>query len=376
MDINEAACVLSVKEDQISEFETTDVFNNNNLLRGFLCRQTDHRYGALVISSINNTPCSQVVCGTPKMHYPFNKNGDFSWPKIHEAQIWEKIDGTNVLAYHYEYGGQDLVSYKTRLTPVIRDMKFGYFEAMWRELLSKEQWISDLILLNPALNLSFELYGERNPITIQYNIPLAAALLFGVKRDDFSVKPPTQITGYQSAILPKNFSFDSSKSMTEVYSAIREEMTERNGDTLVEEGVVLYAHVGEPSWRQFKCKPEQVEKIHWSNGGIPHNALWTTAINAYENNENPSMENFLELLREEYSESQIQRCVIRVQKIFQDAHAHMEMVASVNKAWAMAQSNGFDVRQDKSATMRFLSQYFDKKDMRRVGSIVLKQAGM
>ena len=152
-------------------------------------------------------------------------------------------------------------------------------------------------------------------------------------------------------------------------------MTKRNEAALVEEGVVLYAHIGEASWMQFKCKPEQIEKIHWSNGGIPRNAVWTTALNAYENNESPTLENLMELLREEFSDSQIFKSAVKIENVFKEARAHMELVGTVNKAWAVARERGFDVTVDKNGTMRFLSQYFNKGEMRRVGAIVLKQAG-
>jgi hypothetical protein len=372
----ESLNILDVKENEVGEFEVEDVFNGGNVLRGFICRRGDHRYGALVIRSVNGEPCMQLICATPKMHYPFNKNGDFNWPDIKEVQIWEKLDGTNILAYHYEYKGKDYVTYKTRLTPVVKDMKFGYFEAMWRELLDKQGWIVKAIEANPEYNLSFELYGERNPITIQYNIPLAAALLFGVRRSDYAIKPPTLLSRFDKSIQPRNYPVSSSVDMTSIYNELRAEMGIRNSDSLVDEGVVLYAHIGEPSWRQFKCKPEQIEKIHWANGGIPYNSLWTTALNAYESHDNPTLDDYLALLREEYSESQIQRCIIRVQKAHQEARRHVEFTATVNKAWVTAKENGFDVAQDKGATMRFLSQYFPKSEMRKVGTVILKQAGL
>jgi hypothetical protein len=374
--MNRAMQVFDVKEDEISPFETVDVFNENNILGGFICRHPDHRYGALLITKVNDESCCQLICPTPKMHYPFDKAGNFNWPEIRELQIWEKLDGTNILAYHYDHRGKDHVTFKTRLTPIIRDMKFGYFESMWRELLETRQWIIRIIQENPDFNISFELFGERNPITIHYQNTLDAALLFGVRRLDYAVKPPTELIGHEVANLPRAFPVDSIADMTAVYNQIRAEMTEKNSVEILEEGVMLYAHIGEPSWKQFKCKPEQVEKIHWANGGIPHNALWTTAINTYESNESPTLDDFIQLLREEYGESQIQRSIIRVQKIYSEAQTHMEMVAAVNKAWMIAQGNGFDVTQDKAATMRFLSKYFDKKDMRKVGSIVLKQAGL
>ncbi len=368
--------ILEVKPDEAREFQIADPFNHDNLLAGSICIRPDHRYGALVITSVNDEPCSQVVWATPKMHYPFDRNGDFSWPQIKEAQVWEKLDGTNVLAYHYEYQGRDLVTFKTRLTPVIKDMKYGHFESMWRELLEGEDWITGLISAFPDFNMSFELYGDRNPITVKYNVPLAASFLFGVRRDDHAIKPPSYFFNGRKVNVPKFYQVESCADMTSAYNKVRQEMTEANQTELVSEGVVVYAHTGHPSWIQFKCKSEQIEKIHWANGGIPHNALWTTALNAYENNESPSLQDFIELLKEEYSDSQIGRCSIRIQKIYEQAQDHMALVSSVNSAWKAARENGFDITQDKNGTMRFLSQYFIKGEMRKVGTIILKQAGL
>lgn len=372
--INRACEILSIKEDELNEFVISDPFNNGNVLSGFLCRRGDHRYGALVIFSVNGWSCEQIIFGTPKMHYPFDRNGDFRWPPIREVQAWEKIDGTNILAYWYRGENDAFVTFKTRLTPIVKDMQFGRFESMWRELLERDSWIQEVIWQNPDFNLSFELYGERNPITIQYHVPLATSLLFGVRRSDHAIKPPTYLVG--RATNPELIAFDSAKGMTEAYNEIRNYMTKNNETNLVDEGIVLYAHIGEPSWLQFKCKPEQIEKIHWASGGIPRNAVWTTAINSYENNENPTIENLIELLKEEYSDTQINKSIVKVHNIYHEAKKHMELVATVNIAWEKARINGFDVTQDKSGTMRFLSQFFNRNDMRKVGTIVLKQAGL
>ena len=73
------------------------------------------------------------------------------------------------------------------------------------------------------------------------------------------------------------------------------EINNKNEKFLVE-GMVLYAHVGEPSWRMFKCKPEEIEKIHWAASGvIPKREIWNTAINSFEDKE-PSIKHLEELL--------------------------------------------------------------------------------
>jgi len=373
MMIDRAIDLFDVKKDELREFDVLDTFNGNQL-SGFLCRRSDHRYGAMVIYYINGDPCEQVVWATPKQHYPFDKNGKFNWPQITEMQAWEKLDGTNILAYHYEYNGMNFVTYKTRLTPVVKDMGFGHFESMWRELLERENWIREVISSNPEYNLSFELYGQRNLITIQYKSLLDTTLLFGVRRTDHAIKPP-HLLSVPTGALPKHHVV-SDGDLTEVYNAFREEMSTQNENELLVEGIVLYAHVGEPSWRQFKCKPEQIEKIHWSHAGISSHSVWTTTVNAYEIKDLPTIDDVVELLKEEFSETQIGKSITKIHRIHREVYYHMVFVGEVNTAWEIAIKKGFDVTKDKTETMRFLSHFFNKKEMRRVGSIVLKQAGL
>jgi len=41
----------------------------------------------------------QVIYATPKLKYPFGKDCRFHFPPIRRAHLYEKLDGTNVLAY-------------------------------------------------------------------------------------------------------------------------------------------------------------------------------------------------------------------------------------------------------------------------------------
>jgi hypothetical protein len=374
--------ILGVKTEEVGEFSIADSFNNDNLLAGYICRRQDHRYGALLITHINDEPCQQLIYATPKLHYPFDKNGDYHWPECKDVKYYEKLDGTNILAYHYEYKGKDFVTFKTRLTPVVKDMGFGMFESMLREYLDENTWVRESIELNPTMNLSFELFGSRNPITVKYDIPLALCLLFGVRRVDGAVRPPSEFNLPINAMTPYYaMGGDHGGDHTAEYNEFREKMSHENGngqdDSFVIEGMVMYANTGEPSWRMFKCKPEEIEKIHWSaSGAIPRIALSTTALNVFEDKENPSIEDFIELLKEEYPQSMIDRAMIKIAKSWEDAKQKIFITKNINEVWKLAKEKGLDVKEDKGATMRFMSQYFDKGMMRKVGSIVLKQAGL
>jgi hypothetical protein len=333
MNLEVAARLLDVKEDELSPFEAPDSFNGNNILSGFLCRRSDHRYGALVISRVNGWDCEQVIFGTPKIHYPFDKDGNYNWPDVKELEFWEKLDGTNILAYHYMHEDRDFVTYKTRLTPVVKDSDLVSFKSMWIEYMMGNDWVSKVIEENPAYNLSFELYGSRNPITIKYDAPLSVCLLFGVSRFDGSIKPPGQlILRNVPAKLPKLFDlqyfFDDKENLTHLYNRMRFDMSEQNKESLTIEGMVLYAHVVspeegepgahgvkcEPSWRMFQCKSEEIEKIPWTaSGSIPEISLKNTALNVFEDKESPTLDDFRALLLEEYPENIITKSFHKIE---------------------------------------------------------------
>src|SRR5437763_962993 len=80
----------------------------------------------------------QVIYATPKLHYPFGKDGRFHFPPIQRLSIYEKLDGTNVLAFRYrDAQGTTRVSYKLRLSAVLRNSKWGAFLDYWKELLAR-----------------------------------------------------------------------------------------------------------------------------------------------------------------------------------------------------------------------------------------------
>jgi len=386
--------LLDIQEKELSYFERIDYFNERehpefgkykgdnspdyykyNVIRGVISRRADHRYGALVIFEINEDFCENIIWCTPKLKYPWNKAGEFNWPVINQLEVWSKIDGTNILSFHYWYKGKKYTTYKTRLSPILANSQFGLFKSMWEEYLSENSWVKEVIEANPNYNLSFEMYGSRNPITVQYDVPLEAALLFGVRKEDGAIRPPSQLN-IDGAKVAYNFVVDPNNP-TEAYNGQRAEMSERNNGELKEEGMVFYVHTGQPSWEMFKCKPEEIESIHWAASGfIPKNALWTTLLNAFEEQEEPTKEYVRELLLEEFTDQQIQKSIPRIKKLYYQAKNHIEITKSINEVWLKAKAEGFDVTVDKAATFRFMSQFFKKDQMKKVASIILKQAGL
>lgn len=377
MDETKAARLLGVKEKNISYFVREDAFNGN-LLEGWICREPDYRYGALIITKVNEEPCQQIIYSTPKLSYPFDKAGKFRWEKIQHVEVWDKLDGTNIASYTYRYSDKEYITFKSRLTPIVSSSSFGNFCDMWKECLVDNSWILKVIEANPGYNLSFEMYGSRNPITVSYKVPLAVALLFGVHRKDHSIKPPSMLSIPKGTNLPSKVVVDTKQDLTDLYCFVRDKMTQEikdAGDQYILEGAVMYAQTL-TQWKQFKIKAGQIENLHWSQSGkIPKIHLWNTALNVFESYEDPTIEDYKELLLEEYPETKVAKNFRKIEKCFKKAKAHMLFTAKVNSVWREARQAGFDVYADKAGTFRFMSKYFNKKEMRVVGTIVLLQLG-
>ena len=107
------------------EFDVEDSFNGNRL-QGYISLQSTDLYGALLIETVNGESVPQLIRCTPKMHYPFDKNGRWNFPKAVRIERYEKLDGTNIFAYRYgDAEGNVYIGYKTRLLPVLGDSQIG-----------------------------------------------------------------------------------------------------------------------------------------------------------------------------------------------------------------------------------------------------------
>ena len=372
--IEQAAMLFDCDSSNLKEFEREDIFNNN-ILNGFICNKNGSCYGSMLLTKVNDEPCNQIVYATPKLQYPFDKNGKFHWPTIDKVEIWEKLDGTNILAYTYNYNNKEFLSFKTRLGPVVSDHVYGEFYSMWKELLETYSWILKAIQNNPNYNLSFELYGSRNPILIKYDTLLDTRLLFGVHKATGKIAPISNLntSGLIKNCFPTKTSINLLEALTDHYNSVRCDMSKSNCDLLVQEGVVYYALTSDNKWRMYKCKPEEIEKIHWSASGvIPKNAIKATIVNSFEDRQ-PDLEYILELLREEYDENLIIKSMPRIKKILVEVQKNVKMVKKINEVYKKALEKGLNINGSKGNTMRFLSQFFDKAEMRKVASVLLNQ---
>jgi hypothetical protein len=263
-DITQACELLRVDEKFLSPFDVCDPFNGDMRLEGFLCQRPDHRYGGLALLRVGGEAVPQAIFATPKLHYPFGKDGRFHFPPIARAHLYEKLDGTNVLAYRYrDAGGAWHLTYKLRLAATLRNSKWGPFLDYWRELIGRHPGIPGLVEANNC-HISFEMYGARNAHLIMYPVDLAPAVLFGVRPLDASIVGPFELDLRGVPLAPLLGDLDAREDPAARYAALRAEMEAKNRPAADEklsgtEGAVWY--VTEPGGRvtMWKCKPESVE---------------------------------------------------------------------------------------------------------------------
>lgn len=374
MNKEQASQLLDVKESLLSPFDEIDPYNNNQI-KGYISHQSDHRYGTLLIYEVNGKPTPhQIIYCTPKLHYPFS-NGDverkYHWPKFKKVHVYEKLDGTNIFAYTYcDAEGTSFTTFKTRLTACLKSGKFGDFKSMWDDVMkmypaiqqhcTKLQKVSDF-------GLSFEMYGLRNPLTIKYGIPIDARLLFIVDSKTSDILPPVSLDENIPALKPTHV-ITSKKDLTEFYNQLREEakninMHNEDGSVTGTEGFVFYVLTEEDKWVQFKCKPEDIEEIHWVNDSIPLHSIVTTTLNAIEDYDGDILhpdfkDHIIEMLREEYTEQQIHKSHERIIKGIKQGVERLLFREKVNEVIPTIDFNG-----DKGFVMRQLSKHFNRNEM-------------
>ena len=372
--------IFQCTEKDFQSFEEVDVFNDNKVLKGYICHKDGQFYGSMIIAHINGIQTIEggiVVYGTPKQKYPFDRNGIWHFPPVEKINIYEKYDGTNVVSYRYIYRGQNYVSYKLRLTPVIHNSRWGNFLDMWKKMMIKYPIIR---LATRRFDMSFELYGRQNKHLIEYDIDLDVALLFAIDKKGDIIDLEDLLPEIEYCVplrIPwtkKEAEIRGKTDLVSYYKRLqgqKEAMMVKLPDGTLKgsEGSVWYLHTVDGNVIQYKMKPESVEAIHWKEG-IGKNVILTTVMNCYESINAVDFESVKILLLEEFLEKDIDQkkdlileCIKEVEEqiIFKE-----EVLSFYNK-------EGLDVVKDKRETMKILSQKFPKDLMRNVYTIVAKE---
>lgn len=382
----EVSQFLDVKENEIKPFVFEDPYNDFNQVEGFLCHRADHRYGALIITAVNEEEVEmQKIYCTPKLHYPFGDGQDgerkYNFPKFRVAELYTKLDGTAICQYSYaDKNGTRYTTYKTRLTPVLRNSEnFGDFKTMWDEMLVKYPEIISYygkeFVNDGRYSLTYELYGKRNLHLILYDESLDTKLLFGVRQQDAMVFPVNMYFDRHKKVVNKIISFyDNKADLKAYYEMERQKIQDTNrvlddGTIQGDEGSVMYVMDETNKWYMFKLKPEMVESIHWTSDSIDYNSIYTTALNALENftgdiESDEFLEFVVKLLREEYEDFVILKNTTKINKAVEAVRDKIQMKVKIVDI--VTQDGITMAHNDKQTIMRRLSLYFEKNEMRKV----------
>lgn len=367
----EAANILGVTTSNINPFSKVDPWNGFNV-EGFMA-VSEHHYGSMVITKIDNYLTEQMVYSTPKFKYPFDRNGIYKFPEARFINVYEKLDGTNVVAYSYTLKHKKYLAYKTRLTPFLQESRWGSFRDMWSKVLLDHPSLEDHIrkyVFDKHINLSFEMFGYLNEHLIRYDDPLDTRILFGIDQKTGDVIDLMDLN-FPMLNVFKEVTITNCKDLYSWYQKHKNEQELKNklqddGSIEGSEGFIWYLHGTDGNLYTYKNKPPSVEEIHFhqADGSRIHkHTILTTIQNAYESVDEVSYEIVKDLLMEEYDQRVIEAYKDSIIHAIQGIQANIEFRERVMELY---KEKHLDINMDKAGTMRFLSGYFQPKDMKKV----------
>lgn len=370
-------------DKRVFPFDVEDIFNPGNQLQGYICVTPNLKYGMLYIEKVNGKKCPQWIWATPKMGYPFDKANVFRYPAdITSIEGYEKLDGTNVLAYCYiDKNLKRYVTYKSRKTPILRDGIFGPFASWWKEMLIRYPKIPQMVL-DTGDNLSFELYGRKNKHLITYQISLDIKFLFGRDANGM-IKPPSVYNLNNYGLIGvdlittiedvSDFVGDYKKDIEILNEQLRVE-TEQDEDVVYGmEGLVWYA-LTKDKHVLYKVKPKYVQDIHFAAGaGIPDHSIYITCLNAFEDKDDPDLDYIVELLEEEFEEKEITKRLSKISRIFNEVWNKVRLKKELRDE--CNRHPDLDINKDKRMVMRHFAKIYPKNRMKTVYTLLMEEFG-
>ena len=350
-----------------SEFRAIDPFNSKNHVEGQVSFSKDTGYGSLKIKKINGEPVDQSqIFGTPKIAYPFGLGHNYRFPSAERIYRFRKYDGTNIFMYRYRNNGAEYITFKVRLFPFLR----GRYITMWKYMLRKYPQITELFKMNPDITgFSFELYGSDNPHMIQYeDVKLDIVLLFGLHGMRGQIVMNTEL---EAGDIPKAEQLGTvEKDYVWHYEQEQQDLDRRlefiglNESQVPmfrgEEGSIWYLKVKDTSEvRIYKCKPHRIEQVHWTQTQTQLSAtvVWATILKAFENWENPELDEIIAILNEDYPIHQIEISIGQIKQMLKTAKKTED---TQKKIWELMVMHAFDSNTDTAIVFHKIENQLDQ----------------
>lgn len=312
-------------------FNVTDRYNNGNRLTGHIQVKGGDEYGAMHIQTVNGELASQYVVATPKAAYPFNRKGHWIMEGWSDIEAYQKLDGTNIFQFVYrDADGQEYTTFKVRTRVGLSDR----FAAMLDEVLEMVPGVRDL-KLPFGTGVGYEMTGYGNPHHIRYDYRLGLHVLYG--RQD------GELFGYHDN--PRFFdAIDCPRVDTHVWTSEEVELEYRyrqkvfaNVTTEVDgheefydgpEGDMMYVRFPDGARevpgsfvRLIKCKSPVIEVIHWRSDKVVASEVRATAMNVWEVEDDPTVDDLRTMLAEEWTDLQIQMSSDTIERVWGEVRA-------------------------------------------------------
>ncbi len=354
-------------DSDCSEFRATDPFNPQNHVEGQISFSRDRRYGSLQIKKINGEPADQpLIFGTPKIAYPFGLGHNYRFPSADRIYRFRKYDGTNIFMYRYKNNGREYITFKVRLFPFLR----GRYITMWKHILRKYRQITELFKMNPDVTgFSFELYGSDNPHMIQYkDVQLDIVLLFGLRGTRGQIVLNTEIEAgnipkaEQLGTIETDYVWHYEQEQQDLEKRLSFIGLDQNQAPVFsgEEGSIWYVKLKDTcEIRPYKCKPHRIEQVHWTQGQTQLSApvIWATILKAFENWENPELDEIIAILNEDYPIHQIAASTGQVEQMFNIAKNEAD---TRKKIWELMVIHGFDGNTNTATVFHKITNQLDQ----------------
>ena len=356
-----------VLDSDYFEFSVTDPFNPKNHIEGQISYSRDRSYGSLKIKKINGESVNQPqIFGTPKIAYPFGLGHNYRFPSAERIYRFRKYDGTNIFMYRYRNNGMEYITFKVRLFPFLR----GRYITMWQHILRKYQQIPELFKMNPDVTgFSFELYGSDNLHMIQYeDVKLDIVLLFGLRGTQGQIVLNTEL---EASNIPKAEHLGTVKKDYVWHYEQEQQDLNRQLEFIGldesqapmfsgEEGSIWYVKIKDThEIIPYKCKPHQIEQVHWTQTQtkLSSAVIWATILKAFENWENPELDEIIAVLNEDYPIHQI---TISIEQIKQMLNAAKSAADTRKKIWELMVMHEFDGNTDTATVFHKIANQFDQ----------------
>ena len=365
-----------VLDSDCFKFSAIDPFNSKNHVEGQISFSRDTRYGSLKIEKINGELVNQPqIFGTPKIAYPFGLGHNYRFPSAERIYRFRKYDGTNIFMYRYRNNGMEYITFKVRLFPFLR----GRYITMWKHILRKYQQIPELFKMNPDVTgFSFELYGSDNPHMIQYeDVKLDIVLLFGLRGLQGQIVLNTELEAgdipkaEQLGTIEKDYVWHYEQEQQDLDRRLTFIGLDENQAPIFsgEEGSIWYVKIKDTSEiRPYKCKPHRIEQVHWTQTQTQLSAtvIWATILKAFENWENPELDEIIAILNEDYPIHQITISMGQIKQMFNTAKNTAD---AEKKIWELMVMQGFDGNTDTATVFHKIANELDQ-DKRLVYKVI------